>query len=250
MAIPFDLSKIDARLDSLISKKGRLQYIRKCLFELEKQRAEFNVLDARELERLKPITQADFEKYHGFLDAGTLIYFSPMHDHFNADKFQNIGLLKKRLSLEHQIHHITSLIELFKAKWELEQGSPVKARAVQSQHMPSRFEELFTETHFAEMFRYMLLNFEPKLIDEKNRFVGPQGTKALIPMVIKEIERKGGMNKYPEKIQVKVLNDTFSGLKLSKDASEFRKPYKRLEGKEMDIKNLISYFPKKEKPGK
>jgi hypothetical protein len=246
MAIAFSLSKIEARLDSMKSKKERVDYLRKYLFELEKQRAEFNVSDAQELKRLIPITQADFEKYHGILDAGKLISLAPPNDRFHADKFQNIGLLRKRIGLEHRILHIESLIELFEARLKLELDRKGEPRLANPRPEPTTFNELFTTPHWAETFRKVLRIFEPALIDENNKFIGPHGFKGLVPMLIEEIEIKGGMEKHPLRLRIKILNETFPGLKINDREFRYSKlgKYKKLEGKFFDIESWVAHFSK------
>jgi hypothetical protein len=252
MAIPFDLSVIEARLDSMKSKKERLAFLRKFIFELEKQRAEFDFSDSRNLERLKNITDADYKKYHAIFDAGGLVSLNPGNDRWNAKIFENIALLRERISLENKSDQIRSMISLFNAKlgYEAEKQQPSKLKP--SKPEPSTFIELFTSQHWANCFRYVLLKLEPIMIDEKDNWIGPHGYKGIIPILIKEMERKGGMNPYTNITRATILNQNFKGLNLTKDASEWRKHYIRLEENNvvLDIANLISHFPKAENSGK
>lgn len=254
MAIPFDLSEIEARLDAMATKKERLDYLRKYLFEVKKQWAEFNLWDAHELDRLKPITQADFEKYLAVFDGGKIISLSPPNDPFHADKFQNIGLLRKRINLEHRANHLQSIIQLFQSRYELERERPGESKYFKK--IPETFEDLFTSPYWADCFRYVLENTNPPLINDKNELKPPHGTKGIIPIVLIEIHQKRGLQNHTDEIRVLILNKTFPLLKLSRDASEFRKSYKRLDemNVQLDVQTLISrylsHFPKPENPGK
>lgn len=250
MAIPFDLSEIEARLDAMATKKERLDYLRKYLFEVEKQLVEFNALDARELKRLKPITQADFEKYHAVFDGGKIISLSPPNDRFHADKFQNIGLLRKRINLEHRANHLQSIIQLFQSRCDFETERPGESKYFKK--IPETFEDLFTSPYWADCFRYVLRNFHPPLINEKNHYNKRKGYKGIFKMLIDAIEKKGGMAGISAQNQALILNQTFPGLNLTKDAQEFRRVYKQLEenNRHVDIELLISDFTNKYNPVK
>lgn len=109
--------------------------------------------------------------------------------------------------------------------------------------LPS-FESLFKDEASADASLMILKNLERPVINESNVYIGY--SKGVIPMWISVL--KG----YPDYVRhdisdlllSKILNSKIIGLNLSKDASEFRTQYARLQGNELklEMKSLFSKF--------
>lgn len=244
MAIPFDLREIDARLDAMKSQKERVRALGNFLFEIKKQSAEFDFADAKKLERLKPITDGDFQKYHAIFDSGNLISLNPQNDRWNARKFENIALLRERVSLENKFYQLQSVAKLIQAKLDHEAEKPRQSSSTPAKAEPTTFLELFTDPHWADCFRHVLRSLQPALLDASDNWVGPHGTKGCVPMLIEEIAKNGGMAKCSVDTRAYILNNTFPDLKIN--SREFRLytagRYKKLEDKIFDIKCWVSDF--------
>lgn len=109
---------------------------------------------------------------------------------------------------------------------------------------PKTFEEIFYNPEKAEIYLNILRSIDPPVMDAGNNYVG-KGKKGIFPLWIKILK-----NHKPQPIIIpcndfvykEILNAKIKGLNLTKDASEFRKVYKRLiDNKvEFDIKALLS----------
>ena len=118
---------------------------------------------------------------------------------------------------------------------------------------PSTFEEIFYDLNYVEPCLNILRELEDPAIDHGNNYIGK--SKGIFPLWIKVLKTnkpKPLVKHFADKIYKELLNAKISGLKLSKDASEFRKTYKRLEqdNVESDIKALLSQFSQNGKLGK
>lgn len=118
---------------------------------------------------------------------------------------------------------------------------------------PNSFEELFYDPKDAEPCLRLLGELTPPVIDAANNFIGK--AKGVFPLWIKVLlnNKPQPLIKHCKDIVYKdLLNQKIKGLNLSKDASEFRKDYKRLNNNktELDIKTILSQYSQSGKLGK
>ena len=118
MAIPFDLTKIDERLNTFATKEKKINHLNKHLFASRKALAEFELHDLAALKRLTKKTKADYEIYQNEFDNGGLIYLHPATNEATAKRlgFQDIELLEKRIRLEYEYAELKTLITIFENK--------------------------------------------------------------------------------------------------------------------------------------
>lgn len=119
---------------------------------------------------------------------------------------------------------------------------------------PKRFEDLFCEPHHAETCLNILRDIEPPVIDSVNNYIG-KGKKGIFPLwlkVLKQHKPHPLIKYFPDLIYKDMLNNKINGLSLSKDASEFRKRYTRLEkgNVELEFKAILSQYSQDGKLGK
>jgi hypothetical protein len=119
--------------------------------------------------------------------------------------------------------------------------------------LPNSFEELFFNPNDAEPCLRILGELEKPAIDAANNFIGK--AKGIFPMwlkVLKNHKPEPLIKHFPDRTYTVLLNEKVKGLNLYKDASEFRKFYKRLENNkiELDIKTILSQFSQDGKLGK
>ncbi len=108
--------------------------------------------------------------------------------------------------------------------------------------IPNTFESMFSNQVAANASLEVLRTLEKPVINESNVYVGKN--KGIIPIWIRMLKS------YPElfissltEIEIKdILNQKIINLNLSKDASEFRKDYKRLDTEELllEMKTIFS----------
>ena len=118
---------------------------------------------------------------------------------------------------------------------------------------PKKFEELFYNPEHAEPCLRMLSELQPPVIDGKNNYIGKaKGVFPLWVMVLKSHKPEPLIKHFKDTIYKDLLNQKVKGLNLTKDASEFRKRYKRLENDkiELDIKTILSQYSQSGKLGK
>lgn len=121
------------------------------------------------------------------------------------------------------------------------------------QEQPQTFEELFHNPEHAEPCLKILSELDPPAIDAKNTFIGK--AKGIFPLwvkVLKNHKPEPLIKHFKDTVYKDLLNQKVQGLNLTKDASEFRKQYVRLEkGKiELDIKAILSQYSQSGKLGK
>lgn len=121
------------------------------------------------------------------------------------------------------------------------------------QETPKTFEELFYNPAHAEPCLKILNELQPPVIDAINNYIGK--AKGIFPLwvkVLKNHEPKPLIKHFKDVIYKDLLNEKVKGLNLSKDASEFRKQYKRIEKEkvELDIKAILSQYSQSGKLGK
>ena len=127
----------------------------------------------------------------------------------------------------------------------LELNPPQPAIKAIKKNSPSiqNFEDLFYNPANAEICLNILRELQPPVIDASNNYIGK--SKGIFPLWIKVLKnhKPGPLIKhFSDKVYKDLLNSKISGLNLSKDASEFRKQYVRLNTykTELDIKTLLS----------
>jgi hypothetical protein len=117
---------------------------------------------------------------------------------------------------------------------------------------PHKLEDLFYNPKHAEECLNILKELPKPVLDSSNNYIGKN--KGIFPLWIEVLQQhKPGLIKpFHELIYKDVLNATISGLKLSKDASEFRKHYKMLEksGTKLDMIAVLSEYSQSGKLGK
>lgn len=149
---------------------------------------------------------------------------------------------------ETQSKIIPKIVEYLK-----EVGINLKTKNEVGKELPITFEELFYNTKNAEVCLNILRELEPKVIDGLNNYIGK--AKGIFPLwvqVLKTFNPQPLIKHFPDKIYKDLLNKKINGLNLSKDASEFRKTYKRLVNNniELDIKTILSQYSQDGKLGK
>jgi len=129
-----------------------------------------------------------------------------------------------------------------------------KAKPQQPENTPQSFEELFYNPENAEPCLRILAELQTPVIDATNNYIG-KGNKGIFPLwvkVLKNYKPQPFIKHYKDIVYKDLLNQKVKGLNLSKDASEFRKEYKRLNSAniELDIKAILSQYSQSGKLGK
>jgi hypothetical protein len=129
---------------------------------------------------------------------------------------------------------------------------PQQGKAKAEQETPKIFEELFYNPEHAEPCLQILSELEPPVIDAINNYIGK--AKGIFPLwvkVLKNHKPQPLMKHFKDTVYKDLLNKKVKGLNLTKDASEFRKEYKRLETNkiELDIKTILSQYSQSGKLG-
>jgi hypothetical protein len=136
----------------------------------------------------------------------------------------------------------------------LEEMLPKQAEAKPKKlEAPQTFEELFYNPEHAEPCLSILRELQPPVIDAINNYIGK--AKGVLPLWIKVLQKhnpKPLIKPFKDSVYKDLLNQKIKGLNLSKDASEFRKQYKRVENykTELDIKTILSQYSQSGKLGK
>ena len=115
------------------------------------------------------------------------------------------------------------------------------------------FEELFYNPENAEPCLRILSELQPPVIDAMNNYIGKaKGVFPLWVKILKNHKPEPLIKHFNDVVYKDVLNLKVKGLNLSKDASEFRKQYKRIENAQigLDIKAILSQFSQSGKLGK
>jgi hypothetical protein len=121
------------------------------------------------------------------------------------------------------------------------------------QEIPETFEGLFYNPEHAGLYLKVLNELNPPVIDADNNYIGK--AKGVVPLWVKVLRNnkpKPLIKHFKDTIYKDLLNQKVKGLNLSKDASEFRKEYKRLKKSniELDIKTILSQYSQSGKLGK
>jgi len=119
--------------------------------------------------------------------------------------------------------------------------------------LPKSIEDIFLKPEYAKPCLDILRELNPAVIDQDNNYIGKN--KGVFPLWIKVLRGYKSytiLKHFKDHIYKEILNKTFSGLNLTKDASEFRKNYSRLnrQGIELDMKTILSQFSQKGRLGK
>lgn len=128
-----------------------------------------------------------------------------------------------------------------------------KIKIKTEQETPKTFEGLFYNPEHAEHCLKILNELQPPVIDAINNYIGK--AKGIFPLWIKVLKNHKPeplIKHFKDTVYKDLLNNKVNGLNLSKDASEFRKQYVRVENDkiELDIKTLLSQYSQNGKLGK
>jgi hypothetical protein len=115
------------------------------------------------------------------------------------------------------------------------------------------FKDLFFKPEYAEIYLKILAELDPPYIDGLNNYIGKN--KGIFPLwvkVLKNHKPEPLIKHFDDIVYKEILNQKVNGLNLSKDASEFRKQYVRLENSktELNIKTILSQYSQSGKLGK
>lgn len=130
---------------------------------------------------------------------------------------------------------------------------PQQTETKTEQETPKTFEELFYNPEHAEPCLKILSELQPPVIDAINNYIGKaKGVFPLWVKVLKNHKPEPLIKHFKDAVYKDLLNQKVKGLNLSKDASEFRKQYKRVENDkiELDIKTILSQYSQSGKLGK
>lgn len=170
----------------------------------------------------------DFEEYQKFIDTS-----------------KQIELLFNVSELLVQLHRLEMFNELLLP--------PQQTETKTKQEIPKTFEELFYKAEHAEPCLKILSELQPPVIDAINNYIGKaKGVFPLWVKVLKNHKPEPLIKHFKDAVYKDLLNQKVKGLNLSKDASEFRKQYKRVENDkiELDIKTILSQYSQSGKLGK
>jgi hypothetical protein len=213
-------------------KKTRLE-----IFEKVKQ----NFIEER---KIKKLSTFDFE-------IGCL-YNSWLKREFET--IENWLLEKPSKSDEIEIKKYKKFLELEMIQTEREINPLSKQTETKTeQEQPKTFEELFYNPKHAEPCLNVLRELQPPVIDAINNYIGKaKGVFPLWVKVLKNHKPEPLIKHFSDIIYKDLLNQKVKGLKLTPDASEFRKSYVRLikNNIELDIKTILSQYSQSGKLGK
>ena len=113
---------------------------------------------------------------------------------------------------------------------------------------PLTFEDLFYTPSDVELCLSVLRQLHPPFIGKANDYIGKN--KGIFPAWVSELKNKSIIKHFSDMEYKDLLNSKISGLHLSKDASEFRKTYSRVEKIKPDLQLILSQLSLKGKPGK
>lgn len=145
---------------------------------------------------------------------------------------------------------ILNRLEIFNDLRRVDSG---QVETVAKQEQPKSFEELFYNPENAEPCLRILSELQPPVIDEKNNYIGKaKGVFPLWVKILKNHKPEPIIKHFKDAVYKDLLNQKIKGLNLSKDASEFRKQYKRVENDriELDIRAILSQYSQTGKLGK
>lgn len=111
----------------------------------------------------------------------------------------------------------------------------------------SNFENLFINPDEAISYLKVLQKIEPNILDINFNYIGKN--KGVFPLWVKLLRSANIIQNYTDVVYKDFLNNKINNLNLSKDASEFRKTYSRIDNSdiETDLKALFSQISQKGK---
>jgi hypothetical protein len=135
----------------------------------------------------------------------------------------------------------TSNGELIDLRIKKNENDHNKINSIEKQKLTLK--DLFCNENDIQRCLQVLRDLEKPFITADNKYIG--NNKGMFPLwinVLKNQKPKSLINILTDEAVKDILNDSIEGLKLSKDASEFRKTYSRLEnsGVRMEIKTLLA----------
>ena len=174
---------------------------------------------------------------------------------FDFDEYQKYIEVSKPLELLFNLCELLvqldrlEMFNSFKQSEQLISNQQTKTE----QEQPKTFEELFHDPEHAEICLRILRELQPPAIDAINNYIGK--AKGVFPLwikVLKSHKPEPLIKHFADMVYRDLLNDKIKGLNLSKDASEFRKQYVRLEKNKvkLDIKAILSQYSQSGKLGK
>lgn len=168
------------------------------------------------------------------------------YDFKNSFFYPTIKNFYDRMELEYNIDRL-------KSSTPVSNTIKLNRESKTEQEQPRTFEELFFNPEHAEPCLKILNELQPPVIDAINNFIGK--SKGVFPMwinVLKNHKPTPLIRHVRDIIYKDLLNEKIKGLNLSKDASEFRKQYKRLQRDNiyLDMKTLLSQYSQSGKLGK
>lgn len=128
-----------------------------------------------------------------------------------------------------------------------------KIKPKPAENIPQTFEELFYNPENAEPCLRILAELQPPVIDAANNYIGK--AKGIFPLWVKVLKNNKPqplIKHFKDIVYKDLLNQKVNGLNLSKDATEFRREYKRVNSAniELDIKAILSQYSQNGKLGK
>jgi len=202
---------------------------------------------------LKRFLELDLICHGEVLKDKTYCFYSHFID--DAKQFKDFAISGEK-EIEYYQQYYRAVLNYLKS-FEEEEETTIAARASKNQppelETPATFEELFYDAAQAEPCLRILREIDPPTLDAINNYIGK--SKGIFPLwikVLKEQTPEPLIKHFPNIVYKNLLNQKVKGLNLSKDASEFRKHYKRLEnnGVKEDLKRILSQYSHDGKLGK
>jgi len=202
---------------------------------------------------LKRFLELDLICHGEVLNDQTYCFYSHFID--DAKQFKDFAISGEK-EIEYYQQYYRAVLNYLKS-FEEEEETTIAARASKNQppelETPATFEELFYDAAQAEPCLRILREIDPPTLDAINNYIGK--SKGIFPLwikVLKEQTPEPLIKHFPNIVYKNLLNQKVKGLNLSKDASEFRKHYKRLEnnGVKEDLKRILSQYSHDGKLGK
>lgn len=224
-----------------LTQNFEFQFVKAALFEIDVfENMVFNeTMDERAREVYeKNKWEIPIRKYKGFSNE---IVSRPDYEKMRNKVFPHLGmqLYKAKKILKNELERSRTNSQQDEKKTE--------------QEIPKTFEELFYKAEHAEPCLKILSELQPPVIDAINNYIGKaKGVFPLWVKVLKNHKPEPLIKHFKDAVYKDLLNQKVKGLNLSKDASEFRKQYKRVENDkiELDIKTILSQYSQSGKLGK
>jgi len=125
----YDIREIEKELAAMQKNSDRIAYLKEYIFQIKKEKSEFISFKYKELERLKKVTQKDYDKFIKVTDDGGLPHY---FDRGKQDlifaqnhSIENMNLLTNRIQLENKYSRIEGRLMMFEALLEKVEGEKV-----------------------------------------------------------------------------------------------------------------------------